>query len=472
LPLVVVALLGGQAQAFNEYRQLDPEDRSGTWSLGVAYSLQGSVFAGENKRRDFMPTFVYSGERLFLDTTDFGWHAVDTDRWQVDIFGSYALTGYNDHTFFSETGEVRDEDDPLKGMERSHAFEAGVELTRKTRFGRFGVELRQDVEGVHDGQDIRARWASIYRRENWQVEPWLEWQWLSAEKADYYFGVRESEATAVRPAYELGQTGSWAAGVAVRYRLGARHYLAVNAAFREFRNDIVDSPVVDEKRVPSLKLSYRYALNGPPARRKDENRVLAAKNGTPTSLRIAYGCTSETRFNEILRGGINCSDIDTGLASVFTGRQLARRALGIPLEVWLHLGFARRFESDFQENFSEGVLAFKALYREFPWSDRIETRIGLGHGLSYAGGIPVLERQKAEEKNRRTSRLLNYLEFSVDVSVGDILRSRRLDKLFFGWSVHHRSGVFASADLFDNTYGGSNVNTLYLEWEFPLGRRD
>ena len=38
--------------------------------------------------------------------------------------------------------------------------------------------------------------------------------------------------------------------------------------------------------------------------------------------------------------------------------------------------------------------------------------------------------------------------------------------LFFGFYVHHRSGIFASANLYGNVYGGSNVNALYLEWEF------
>ena len=433
----------------------------------MAYSWLNSVYAGEDYRRDFMPTFVYTGERFFLDTTDFGWHVIDNARWQLDVFGSYFVQAYNDHTFFSETGEVRDEDDPLKGMERSNTFEAGVEATRKTRLGRFGVELRHDVEGVHNGAEVRARWAAVHRQENWQVEPWLEYQWLSAEKADYYFGVRDSEATPLRPAYELEETGSWAAGIAVRYTLWDRHHLAVNASFREYRDDIVDSPVVDEKRVPSLQFSYRYELDGLRVPKGEGDYNFFGNNGNATSLRIAYGCTTETKFNEILRGAVNCSDIDTSLASVFAGRQLAERALGLPLEVWLHLGLARRFESGFQDDFFEGVLAFKALYRGFPWSDRVETRIGIGHGLSYADEVPALEQQKAEEKDRRTSNLLNYLEFSLDMSIGDIVGSRRFDKLFLGWSVHHRSGVFASADLFDNTYGGSNVNTLYLEWEFP-----
>jgi outer membrane protein len=459
-----------QAGAFNESRQLDPEDRSGNWSVGVAYSWLDSVYAGEDFRRDFMPTFVYTGERFFIDTTDFGWHAVDNDRWQVDVFGSYFISAYNDHTFFSETGEVRDEDDPLKGMERSNAFEAAAEITRKTDLGRFSLELRHDVNGVHDGGDIRARWARVYRHERWQLEPWIEYQWLSSEKADYYFGVREDEATDLRPAYALGDAASWAAGIAARYRFWDRHHLALNLSYRDFGSDITSSPIVVDSTDPRVQFTYRYEIGDPRVPRDAADPYnFFTNNGNATSLRLAYGCTTETKFNTIVRGSIDCGNIGTTMASVFVGRRLTDRLLGLPLEGWIHAGLARRRQGDFQDDFFEAVMAFKALYRRFPWSDSVETRIGIGHGLSYADSIPALEQQKAIDRNRRTSRLLNYLEFSLDVSVGDVFRSKRLESMYFGFAVHHRSGVFASSDLFDNTYGGSNVNMLYLEWEFGGG---
>lgn len=467
---VGLVLLGTlpRAHGFNETRQLDPEDRSGNWSLGVAYAWQDSLYIGEGFRRDFMPTFVYTGKRFFLDTTDFGWRAVDTSQWQLDVFTSYFVQGYNDHTFFSDTGEVRDEDDPLKGMERKNAFEGAVEVTRKTALGRFGLEARHDLNGVHNGAELRAKWARVHRRGAWQVEPWLDLRWLSAEKANYYFGVRESEATDTRPAYDVEEALGWGAGVALRYRFRHDHNLTLNLAWREQGSAVSTSPVVEDGGAPRIEFSYRYEPKDLRVARREEEGAynFFTNNGNATSLRVAYGCTTETKFNAIVRGEIDCGDIDTDLASVFVGRRISDRIMTLPVEGWLQGGLVRRFESGLQDDFFELVLGFKALYRRFPWSEHVETRIGLGHGLSYAAEIPALEQQKAVQKNRQTSRLLNYMDFSVDVSVGDVFRSRRLQNLFFGFSVHHRSGVFASSDLFSNTYGGSNVNTLYLEWEF------
>ncbi|MFT7287905.1 MAG: outer membrane protein [Halieaceae bacterium] len=79
LPLLLVVPMA--AQALSGSRGLDPEDRSGNWSLGFAYTWQDSVYAGEDYRTDFMPTLTYTGERFFLNTTDLGWHIVDASDW-------------------------------------------------------------------------------------------------------------------------------------------------------------------------------------------------------------------------------------------------------------------------------------------------------------------------------------------------------------------------------------------------------
>jgi outer membrane protein len=455
------------AFAFNDTRQLDPEDRNGNWSLGFTYTWQDSLYAGEGYRTDFMPTFVYTGETFFLDTTDFGWHAIDNERWQLDVFSSYFIQGYNDHTFFSDTGEVRDEDDPLKGMERKNALEAGAELTRKTALGRFGLQLRHDIDGVHNGAEFRARWARVLENGPWQLEPWAEYRYLSSEKANYYFGVRDDEATDTRPAYRVGSTDAWGFGVAARYTAWRQHHFAANLAYRTFSDDITSSPIVSESAVPSINISYRYEFDDLRIPASGENFNFFSNNANPTSLRVAYGCTTETRFNQILRGDLNCDGGEgTNLASVFGGRQLTEKLFTLPIEGWLIGGVAWRDENGLQDNFFEGVLAYKAIFRRFPWSDRVETRLGFAEGLSYAGSVPALEKEKAEEKDRRTSHLINYLEFSVDVSVGDLFGADELRNLFFGFYVHHRSGIFASANLYGNVYGGSNVNALYLEWEF------
>ena len=91
------------------------------------------------------------------------------------------------------------------------------------------------------------------------------------------------------------------------------------------------------------------------------------------------------------------------------------------------------------------------------------TRVEIAEGISYAESIPIVERENVERKNRSGSNFLNYLDLSWDVSIGDLFQQPSLRECYFGWSVHHRSGIFGSSDFLGNVDGGGNVNTLYLQ---------
>ena len=93
------------------------------------------------------------------------------------------------------------------------------------------------------------------------------------------------------------------------------------------------------------------------------------------------------------------------------------------------------------------------------------TRISMGAGISYAQAVPVLERRNQERSGRNTSQLLNYLDPTIDISVGDVLGVQSLKKTFLGFGVSHRSGIFGTSQLLGNVNGGSNYIYSYLEWE-------
>jgi outer membrane protein len=66
-------------------------------------------------------------------------------------------------------------------------------------------------------------------------------------------------------------------------------------------------------------------------------------------------------------------------------------------------------------------------------------------------------------RGRQTSRLLNYLDPSIDVSLGDLVGSRALKNTYLGFGVSHRSGIFGASRLLGNVNGGSNYIYTYLE---------
>jgi outer membrane protein len=67
--------------------------------------------------------------------------------------------------------------------------------------------------------------------------------------------------------------------------------------------------------------------------------------------------------------------------------------------------------------------------------------------------------------DKQSSKLLQYLGFSVDLNLGDIF-GEKVEDLWLGYDIHHRSAVFENASEYGRFKGGSNYNTVYLQYHF------
>ena len=121
-------------------------------------------------------------------------------------------------------------------------------------------------------------------------------------------------------------------------------------------------------------------------------------------------------------------------------------------------------ERGLQTNGFQVDLFMKAIYYGFPWSNRVKTRLGVGVGLSAAQRVPYTE--VTSQNGKTTSRLLNYLDPTIDISVGDLFSVRSLKETFVGIGVSHRSGIFGASRLLGNVSGGSNYIYTYVESAF------
>lgn len=66
--------------------------------------------------------------------------------------------------------------------------------------------------------------------------------------------------------------------------------------------------------------------------------------------RVAQGKFTTIKFNELMRFKImfDPEEKHTGLASLFVGKKIADKFLGLPVESYVTLGYARHFEKDYQ----------------------------------------------------------------------------------------------------------------------------
>jgi outer membrane protein len=430
------------------------EERNGAWSLGAMVRVQTSPYIGQEELDDFMPLITFSGEDIYIAGSQVGWHAYDTDDWQIDTYAAYRFSGYT-----PESSEFLDD------MERKDSIDSGVEVTRKTDYGRFTLDISTDVSNRHNGEEVAVRYSEVFKNGRWQLIPWLGVNWQSSDLANYYYGVEQDEVTSERNAYEVGDTVNVNYGLDIRYRIDQHSFFSWNIAVEQLSKDIAYSPIVDERTLFKSAFAYRYEFNDFLGEGYSGGGGIIdfLTNDKPWFWRIASGCYSDSSWNKIIRGDINCYEEGTGISSIFLGKQLSDKFFGLPIETWIKAGYAHHDEEDLQDNFGEYVLAFKAYFTKFPWSHKVKTRIGLGEGISYAESIPYFERASVEDKNYSASHYLNYIDYSLDFSLGDLFGVKSMEDCYFGWAIHHRSGIFSSSAIYGNVSGGSNYNTLYLE---------
>jgi len=177
----------------------------------------------------------------------------------------------------------------------------------------------------------------------------------------------------------------------------------------------------------------------------------------------------------LLRWDVEDDPQNNQMVSIFYGHPVADSLFSVEsLDVYITPGFVYHREADPYTDPDSGitydiqptteyVLAFK-LYWNLKWP--IRWRIGGAEGLSYAKDIPNMEQREMDNKGYRASNLLNFIDISIDLNVGDLFKANSMRELWFGYSLHHRSAIFETSSAFGRIKGGSNFYTLYLQYHF------
>jgi outer membrane protein len=183
-------------------------------------------------------------------------------------------------------------------------------------------------------------------------------------------------------------------------------------------------------------------------------------------VRMNGGFATDSDLGQIATGDFDPKDEKTSLVGMDFGRPIVTDFRDWPVDFAWRVGLIRYLEHGTQADSWGQTLYLKMFLRPFPWERHVSTRVGIGEGVSYAWRVPTTERAYSERHGENTSRFLNYLDVSLDVNVGDLVRNERARSCWLGVVISHRSGVFGLVDIFGNVKSGSNYNTAALECGF------
>lgn len=408
---------------------LTAQEQSWGIALGMRYAeIPYATSGGDRTVTDVVPLMFFDNDYFYIRGLEGGVRIVNEEKWKLN-----ALLR---HRFFDIPAEAQKQ---FKG----DAWDGGVQIRYNIGDWDLRTEIMSDGDSksyIDVGVDTVSgdKYATYY--------PYIGLRFKSSEFNSKYYGFDQE--------YIPG-------GVELHGHLEGRYHVISNLyLIGRLGGTILDSNARKSSFVQESSTWDVYAgiafFDNP-----DKPRNAHLRNNA--YIRLAHGDATPSNLGEIIAGDKVDDIYDNQLTSLFYGHPLTDELFGLPLDIYLVSGLVYHHASEVQSNFYEYVLGFKADYT-IKWP--VRWRVGLAEGLSYASQISYIERTELEAKGYRPSKLLNYLDVTLDINIGDIFNSSNWQNTWLGYSIHHRSGIFESGSQFGRIKGGSNYTTLYLQHHF------
>jgi len=278
-----------------------------------------------------------------------------------------------------------------------------------------------------------------------KYKAYTNFQINSTKYNSYYYGLSKQEIKA---------DVATSIGVDAKYHLMSNIYLLASAKATLLGHNVAKSSTIDKKAEYELYTGFGVF--------NDKTKKKKKKLGISPYIRFAHGWATPSGINEIFSFNTKKDPKNNQMNSIFFGYPLTDEVFTLPIHMYITPGFVYHHSSEVQDSTQEYILAIKAYYT-IPLPIRF--RLGVAEGFSYAKDITYVELQEMYEKNYNPSNLMNYMDFSLDVHLGDIF-GKMLNKCWLGYSIHHRSAIFESSSMFGRISGGLNIQTGYIQWHF------
>lgn len=411
---------------FQEFDTIEEQE----WGVAAAVRTATIPYASENSTvSSFIPMLYFNGERFFLDGMGGGVKLIEEQNYRLDLFGRLRFVDIPDEYQNEVQADTIDLGLRLRLFPHEHLVS--------------DLEILTDDHGrVHSNIGIKYN----YHGDNLELWPYVNLSYAGSTFNDYYYGYDQTN---------VGSGTEFSFGINGRYHLWQNLYAIGNVQTTFLGESIRSSQYVDRDRVDEFSLGIGFFND------KEKKRKRSLSN-TPY-LRIAHGWATESNIGDIITGGAVSDEYNNQLTSIFYGHPIADELFGIPIDLYITPGLVWHWNSSVQSSIQEYVVAIKGYYT-FNWPTR--WRLGFAEGLSYVSDITYIEQSEMDRKGYEPSNLMNYLDFSADIELGHLFKNENLRNWYLGYSLHHRSSIFESASQFGRIKGGSNYNTIYLQYHF------
>jgi MipA family protein len=219
----------------------------------------------------------YFGDQFFFDNGDIGWFMATGSDWSANLIAGVG----GERSFFSAlndspvgfapdgptglNGQPANNDPHTDGSypepeapDRDYIIDGGLEVLYQWGRSELQVQLLTDISDRSNGQEVWVSWALPQQWGRFSFHPSIGVTWMSANTANYYYGVKKSEAQPGLPAYEVNDAFNYFARLSMSYQL-TEHWQVVSVLqYEQLADDIADSPSVVKDHVTTSFIGLYY----------------------------------------------------------------------------------------------------------------------------------------------------------------------------------------------------------------------
>ncbi|PWQ93536.1 MipA/OmpV family protein [Leucothrix arctica] len=232
----------------------ETEERSRSFGIALDIDNHVQTYIENNENYRGQIFFQYRGEKFNMDKDSASYRFFDRDKFQVEVIAKVPERG---HGFADET--------TITGMdERESSLGLGLRVGYKTAIGLLSLDATKDISNQHDGAEADLRFGPDFYSERAGKARNVEFgviggvKWQSDKTVDYYYGVKDTETTADRAAYEGKAAITPYVGVAGQGNITKNLTFNTSAIYMDAPDEITDSPIVDKGHDVQVSAGLTY----------------------------------------------------------------------------------------------------------------------------------------------------------------------------------------------------------------------
>ncbi|MFT4608719.1 MAG: outer membrane protein [Gammaproteobacteria bacterium] len=213
---------------------------------GIALIYSDEIYKGVDNSVNLLPIIGYRGDRLKVFGPLVSYTLTQAGPFELLALLKPRFDGFDDSDSIIYQGMSK----------RRSSIDIGLGMNYEINHWKFKVSGTRDLLDRSDGSELITKIGKIFRVGPLSIEPNIGLNYLDSNHVDYYYGVRQSEATVNRAQYFGNSALNTTLGInlATPIFLGGFSRLGIEHTW--FDTSIANSPLTDADT--SLKFTYSF----------------------------------------------------------------------------------------------------------------------------------------------------------------------------------------------------------------------